>query len=256
MAQYNRGIALERQGKLAEAEAAYREALRLKPDYPTARSNLGHALRRQGEFRKALVELRRGHELGSRDPKWSYPSARWVRECERLIELDDKLPGFLEGTTTPAGADERIELAQVCAHKGLYRAAVRFAEEAFAAKAKLRATHGYSAACYAALAGCGPGKDKAPLDARERARLRRQALGWLRADLGAWAARVLKGTQKERTAAAKRLRRWQADSDLAAVRGPDALRKLPEDERADWQRLWAEVQAVLAWANGKNTGAK
>jgi serine/threonine-protein kinase len=256
VAHYNRGIALARQGKLAEAEAAYREALRLKPDYPTARCNLGHALRRQGEFRKALVELRRGDELGSRDPKWRYPSARWVRDCERLIELDDKLPGFLEGTTKPAGADERVELARVCAIRGLYRAAVRFAEEAFDAKAELLATHRYSAACYAALAGCGLGKDKAPPDAQERARLRRQALDWLRADLGARAERVAKGTPKERTAAAKRLRDWQADSDLAAVRGPDALTMLPEDERAGWQRLWADVQTVLASAEGKGTGAK
>ncbi len=257
-AHYNRGIALAQQGKLAEAVAAYRQALRLKPDYATAHCNLGHALRRQGEFRKALVELRRGHELGSRDPKWRqlYPSDGWVRECERLIELDDKLPGFLDGTTKPAGADEWIEVAQVCALKGLYRDAVRFAEEAFTAKAKLLATHRYSAACYAVQAGCGLGKDKAPPDTRERARLRRQALDWLRADLGARAARVLKGTPKERAAAAKKLRGWQADTDLAGVRGPDALSKLPEDERAEWQRLWADVQAVLAWADGKGTGGK
>jgi hypothetical protein len=49
-----------------------------------------------------------------------------------------------------------------CAFKGLYRAAVRFAEVAFAAKAKLLAAHRYSAACYAVLAGGGLGKDKAP----------------------------------------------------------------------------------------------
>jgi serine/threonine-protein kinase len=250
MAYYNLGAALARQGKLAEAEAAYREALRLKPDYPTARCNLGHVLRRQGEFRKALVELRRGHELGSRDPRWRYPSDRWVRQCERLIELDEKLPGFLEGTTAPAGADERIELAQVCAIRGLYRAAVRFAEEAFAARAKLLAAHRYSAACYAALAGCGRGKDKTPPDAQERARLRRQALTWLRADLAARAKRVQTGKPQARAEVLRTLTRWQHDPDLAALRDTDALKRLPADEREAWRKLWADLAALRQRAEG------
>jgi hypothetical protein len=42
-------------------------------------------LREQGRFREALAALRRGHELGSKDPKWAYPSARWIAECEDLI---------------------------------------------------------------------------------------------------------------------------------------------------------------------------
>jgi serine/threonine-protein kinase len=250
-AHYNLGIALGRQGKLAEAEAAYRQALRLKPDYPQAHCNLGHALRRQGEFRKALVELRRGHELGSRDPRWRYPSAQWVRQCERLIELDDKLPGFLEGKTTPAGVDERIELAQVCALKGLYRAAVRFAEEAFAAKAELLEAHRYSAACYAALAGGGLGKDKFRPDAQERARLRRQALDWLRADLAAWAKQVETGKPRARAEALRTLTRWQRDSDLAAIRDTDALKRLPEEEREAWRKLWADLAALHKRAEGK-----
>ena len=37
---------------------------------------------------------------------------------------------------------------------------------------------------------------------------------------------------------------WQKDSDLAGVRG-EALAKLPDTERASWEKLWAEVAAVL-----------
>ena len=54
----------------------------------------------------------------------------------------------------------------------------------------------------------------------------------------------------------KTLRHWQADPDFAGVRGPDALRKLPEAERAQWQRLWDDVQALLEKAGGKGTQGK
>src|SRR5262249_3925379 len=124
---------------------------------------------------------------GSRNSRWPYPSAQWVRQCERLIELEER---FLEGKTPVASVAERIELAGLCSLKGLHHAAVRFYEDAFAAEPKLAddldAGHRYNAACAAALAGCGQGKDAGHLDDKERARLRRRALDWLRADLDAW----------------------------------------------------------------------
>jgi tetratricopeptide (TPR) repeat protein len=52
------------QGKLDEAVAEYREAIRLKPD-AGAHCNLGKALRTLGRYTEALAELRRGHELVS-----------------------------------------------------------------------------------------------------------------------------------------------------------------------------------------------
>src|SRR5262249_46738850 len=159
---------------------AYREAIRLKKDLPPAQCNLGLALQQQGEFREALEALRTGHQLGSRDPRWPYPSAKWVRQCERLVELDEQLPGFLEGKTQPASPAERVELAGLCSLKRLHRAAARFYEEAFAAQPSLAddpgTGHRYDAACAAALAGCGQGRDAVPLDKGQRARLRRQAL--------------------------------------------------------------------------------
>jgi serine/threonine protein kinase/Flp pilus assembly protein TadD len=251
------GNALRDKGQLKEAVASYRTAIELDPKYGWAYYNLGHTLQRQGEFRKALEELRRGHELGSKDPRWRYPSAQWVRQGERLVELDAQLPDFLEGKTTPASPDERIELAGLCSLKRLHHAAAGFYAQAFLAKPKLAddlgAWHRYNAACAAALAGCGQGKVADKLDSKERARLRRQALDWLRADLEAWGQLLDRELDKTRSAArvTKVLRHWLVDPDFAGVRGPEALGKLPEAEQQSWQEMWGRVADLLKRAQGK-----
>lgn len=48
-AQFNLGLALERQGKLAEAEARFQQAVRLKPDHAEAHFQLRLILERQGK---------------------------------------------------------------------------------------------------------------------------------------------------------------------------------------------------------------
>jgi hypothetical protein len=37
------------------------------------------------------------------------------------------------------------------------------------------------------------------------------------------------------------------------VRGPDALAQLPQAEREGWRKLWADVAATLARAQGQRT---
>jgi eukaryotic-like serine/threonine-protein kinase len=179
------------------------------------------------------------------------------------LELDRKLLAILRGEAQPADSREGLALARLCRqYKRRYAAAARLAADAFAADAfaaeprladDLRAGHRYHAACAAALAAAGQGEDAAKLDARERARLRGQALTWLRADVGAWAGRVEKGTPPERGEAVKQLRGWQSDPALAGVRDANALSKLSEAEREEWRRLWADVRALLAKARGKGT---
>jgi tetratricopeptide (TPR) repeat protein/serine/threonine protein kinase len=255
MFHYNLGVTLYEDKKSAQAIACYRKAIDLKPDYAAPHCNLGYCLQQLGEFREGLAELRRGHELGSRDPHWAIPSARYVRECERLVELDERLPGFLEGKAAPASAGERIELAGLCSLKRLHRAAARFYEEAFAAEPKLAedlvAAHRYNAACAAALAAAGQGKDADRLDENAKARLRGQALGWLRADLLLRGKQLASGKAADRAEVQARLRDWLADADLAGVRGPEALAKLPEDERQPWQKLWNDAADLLKRAQGQ-----
>ena len=104
----------------------------------------------------------------------------------------------------------------------------------------------YPSAQWVALAGCGQGKDADQLDDKERARLRRQALDWLRADLEAWGRLLDRGPDKARAIIAEKMRYWLADTDFAGVRGPAALARLPEAERPAWQKLWGEVADTLA----------
>src|SRR5439155_24808782 len=139
----------------------YREAIRLKEDWPEAHCNLGDALMQQGQFRQAVPEFRLGHELGSKNPRWLYPSAQWLRNAERLAQLDMRLPRILKGEDRPADAAERVQLGWLCQqqYKQLNAAAARFYAEAFAAEPKLAdddsTNHRYNAACAAARASSG-----------------------------------------------------------------------------------------------------
>ena len=246
----NLGTALFQKGQLDEAIAEWRDAVQIKKDFAEAHNNLGIALQGKGQFAEALISLRRGHELGSKNPRWPYPSAQWVRNCERMVQIDDKLTAVLNGRKQPADTAERLALAQLCQMpcKKRYASALRFYQQAFDEKPKLAddlsAQHRYNAACVAALAGCGQGVDADKLDSKERARLRQQALDWLRADLKAYRLVMEKSAGKAGPAIAKQMQHWLQDKDFTGVRDSEALAKLPEAERKDWQKLWEEVEVL------------
>jgi tetratricopeptide (TPR) repeat protein len=257
-AHYNLGCTLDKKGDPDGAVAEYRKAIGSNPNYAEAHCNLGLVLQRRSEFRPALEELRRGHELGSKRPGWPYPSAQWVRHAERLVELDGKFPSILKGEAKPASTGECLELALMCVqYKKFNRAAAQLFAQAFAEQPQLaddlKAQHRYNAACAAALAGCGQGKDADQLDGNEKARLRGQALIWLRANLEAMGRLLDKEANQAPTAAgvAATLKHWQADPDLAGVRGPEALAQLPEAERQAWKKLWDDAADVLSRAQAK-----
>jgi tetratricopeptide (TPR) repeat protein len=255
-AHYNLAIALNARGRQAEAITQWREVIRLRKDDAAVHCNLGQALQQQGRFTEALAALRRGHELGSRQPNWPYPSAQWVRQAEQLVALDTKLSRVLQGEAQPADPSECLGLALLCRmHKKRFTAAARFYGAAFAMQPKLaedmQEGHRYNAACVAALAGSGQGEDAAKLDGAERSRLRQQALGWLRADLEASGKLLEKERDKSRPRVIEQLRHWLANPDLAGVHSEEALAKLPEAERAVWQKFWASVADMRARAEEK-----
>ncbi len=245
------GNALGAKGRPDEAIAEYRKAIELDPKSAMGHCNLGNALRLMGRLTESLDAYRKGHQLGSAQPDWPYPSGQWVRAVEHLVEMDRKLAAILAGKEKPADDAERLALAELCQQpfKQMNAAAARLYAEAFANDAKLAddltKPYRYNAACVAALAGCGQGKDVDKLDAKERARLRQQAAMWLRADLAHWTKQAASDKPKERAAAQETLKHWQEDTDLAGVRDKDALEKLPADERDAWRKLWQDVAELL-----------
>jgi tetratricopeptide (TPR) repeat protein len=234
-------------GRPAEAEDAFRSALRLQSDLPEALLGLGSALRLQGRLAESLEAFRRSHELGSKRPGWPYPTAVYVRKAEHLVEGEKRLPAFLSGAVRPADAEEALTAGQVCGVTRRFAAAARFYAAGFAASPalanNLEAQLRYNAAGCAARAGCGQGDD-APADDAGQARLRRQAREWLAADRAAWAALLDADGDRAAAAVQKEMRQWRRDADLAGVRDAAAVENLPEDERKEWRKLWADVDAL------------
>jgi serine/threonine protein kinase/tetratricopeptide (TPR) repeat protein len=250
-AHFRLASALEDQGDEDGTIAELRKVIGLAPDLARAHCGLGNHLCARGQFAEALTHLRRGHELGSTKAGWSHPSAQWVMQCERLIELDGKLPAFLSGKEQPTSDHERAAYADLCGRKRLYAAAARLYRDALAATPSLASQANgfrYNGACAAARAGCGQSQDAAPLTDAERAGFRQLALDWLRADREAWTHRLDQERDKVRLAVARTMRIWLRDPDFNGVRGAEALARLPEAERQPWQQLWAEVATTLAQA--------
>src|SRR4029077_11489434 len=108
--------------------------------------------------------------------------------------LFPNLPAFLEGTYQPADPCERLAFLGAAEFNGLTCASARLFAEAFAAEPSLandpQRARRYYAACMAASAGCGRGKDASNLNDEERARLRDQARRWLRAEVAAWGKKL------------------------------------------------------------------
>jgi tetratricopeptide (TPR) repeat protein len=243
------GNALRDKGQLDEAIACYQKAIALEPKLALAYGALGQALLEKGRYAEARDATSRALELlPDKHPLRAFVS-RQLRKCERCAKLEARLPGLLTGEDKPASAGEGQDIVVICQHKRLHAAAARFAAEAFADDAKsadnLKAGHRYNAACSAALAAAGQGRDAGKLDDKERARLRKQALDWLRADLDLRRKQLETGQTADCAAVQQQLRHWQQDGDLAGLRDKAALAKLPAEERAACERLWSDVAALL-----------
>ncbi len=240
------GDALRSQGKLEEAAADYRAAIQLDPKDNVARQNLCVALAENGDFAGALSEYKNWQDLlPSTHP--SVTLASGVNACgvEKLMELQSKLRAVLTGEAKASDAWEGCTLAWICQMKKAYAASAQLYADSFAAVPGLAETNRYDAARAAALAGCGQGKDAGGLTECQRARWRKQALDWLRADLDALVTQDLGIGSQNRQAAARQLRIWLCHVDFAGVRDETELMKLPQDEQAAWRKFWADVAALI-----------
>jgi hypothetical protein len=69
--------------------------------------------------------------------------------------------------------------------------------------------------------------------------------GWLRDDLTDYGNIVQQSNPQLKRDIQQRLVHWQHDPDLAGLRDKDAVDKLPEAERDDCRKLWADMDALL-----------
>jgi serine/threonine-protein kinase len=214
------------------------------------------ALHRRGqvtEARKTLAAAGLYYDWGANQADRNYEWICHVLRREAEGTLLPNLPAFLEGKYQPQDNEERLALLAarlgICEFQGLHGASARLYSEAFAAEPKPaqsvpEGTH-YYAARAAALAGCGQGKDGDKLDDKARALWRWQALQWLRQDLSWWGT-VLDNANAQTNAQVRQwLQKWQTDGDLACVRSRDAIPRLPDEERKQWEGLWSDVDSLL-----------
>jgi hypothetical protein len=99
------------------------------------------------------------------------------------------------------------------------------------------------AAAAAVMAAAGEG-DGTGLTQQQRAAWRRQALEWLRGELGVWRQRLDGATPEARADIVKLVADVKADSWLASVRDASHIDGLPADERDAWRKFWAEVEGL------------
>ena len=184
-----KGLAEYRHGRLESAisimDGPASSALQPAPRLVSAMSL--HRLGRKEEALKTFAAA-----IRSRD--WEKSQAinreRWIyhilrREAEAMILPN--LPAFLKGEYRAQSKEERLCLLEICRSEKRYRASAELYAELFSADPRfaddLNARSRYNAACSAALAGAGRGRDAGALDESGRLRWRNQARDWLRADL-------------------------------------------------------------------------
>ena len=230
-------------------------AAALRPDSPGCLINLGQALKAKAQLDEAIACYRKLIEI---DPK-NAPARTQLEKSQRLAAARDKLPAFRDGSDTPASNEERLDLIEWRRIQTLHGTSPRLYAEAFATDPKpaddLKAAHRCNAACSAALAAAGKGEEATDLDVVERARLRKQALDWLRADLALRTNRLAGRTPADPASASRAMRSWRQARDLAGIRDPEALAQLPESERNDCEALWADVQALTELAQRSAPGS-
>ena len=161
----------------------------------------------------------------------------------------DRFPALLQGKDTLRDNAERLKFAKMAIARKRFAFSARLFDEAFESDPmiakNLMAGHRYRAARVAALASSGQGDDDPRPDDAAKAKLREQALGWLKADLSVWTTNAKLGGPGDKEIVAKILDRWKKDAAFAGVRDEKELAKLPEADRKEWQALWADVLALL-----------
>jgi tetratricopeptide (TPR) repeat protein len=242
------GVSLGAIGPVDEAIGYFEQALNIDPNFALAHNNLGSALRVKGRLDEAIGHYQEAIRL---NPKGSsaahnnlglalYAKGRQdeaIGHYQESIQLDPK-----------GSALAHINLGFALRAKGRLDEAIGHFQRALQLDPNLTMArrHLYSCLYAAARGSAGQGSPETRPGEQERVGLRRQALDWLRADLELRTQLLKDGKLADlRALTGWPLSGWQTDPALAGVRGGAALMKLPDAEREQWQRLWADVAALL-----------
>jgi len=250
------GQALMEQQKKEEAIAEHRLAQRLDPDYAEAHCSLGLILYNSGDYAGAAAELRAGQAVRCKRAGLPFTSTDLIAQVDQMAATAAaqalRLPAVVKGEDRPKDINEQLSFASLAYDRKFYAAAARFWSGAVEADPKLgddrKAQHLYNAACAAALAAAGKGENNPRPDAAACAKLRRQALAWLKVELEAWTKLLDSGTPQDAATVAKIMQDWRNDADLAGVRDAATMDKLPADEQKAFRALWSRVDALSARA--------
>ncbi len=234
------GVCWQARDRFDEAIAEFRRLIELDPLRGLGHDSLAEALLRSGRFAEARAAVRRGLDVLPAEEPLRPTLQKKLEMCERMLALDARLPALLQRKDRSIAA-EQLDLARSYRYHGRPEAAAGLYAAAFASRPELaddlEARDRYHAACAAARAAAA----EARLDGPRCAGLRRQALAWLQADL-ALRARLPQGSKS----VGRPPTYWQTEPALANVSDPAALARLPDDERQQWGRFWADVAERLA----------
>jgi protein O-GlcNAc transferase len=175
-AEFERGTAAAKAGRMPDAILALRRALELKPDFPEAQYNLGAACRDVGDADAALAAYRRAAELAPRFAEVHVDIASLLRERRELDEAGRSLEAAL--ALRPDFPEALLELGNVRKGAGDWRGAV----EAF--QRAIRVDPAFARARWALAVAQIPVIDDGATDREERRRAFARELD----ALAAWAA--------------------------------------------------------------------
>jgi eukaryotic-like serine/threonine-protein kinase len=193
-------------GSYPQALAAYHKAIELGHGAVVGYLHMGDALAKQKEWDGAVAAVR---EAIRQQPKYG------IAYSKLAVILHDA-GRYAEGL------------------KAMVDAIQEYPDLAMEPRYCLR----YNAACLSM--NCADGLDVKALLAADPAAYRKRALDFLAADLAA-----IRSLATEHPAQGhKILQAWLAEKDLASVRDPLAIGRLPPAERDAWTRLWAQVRAL------------
>ncbi len=239
---FHLAVALGRSGNVTGAISTIRKAIEQGPQVRLDTLHLIWPIALIDQKKDLIAILRQLREGAKEDKAIVVWIDRAILLTERLMAMGSRLAKVFHG----GGRGDVY--SRMCRIRRLYALDAALWSVAFDVEPALLEDrlgwYRYSAACSAALAGCGKGKDQPPPADAERAKLRGQALTWLRAEFSAKAKVRETGTPGATKDLHGTLQHWREDPDLSGVRDPEALAKLPEAERATWRALWAEVESL------------